>query len=114
MIKTIELRQQPNLKFLFSKDDFKIIDTSEPKNNGVYKFTQLTEVTLKKEKTDWWITSLSWLLDIFSGSTVAGNFKNKAHLTLKMKNQILKIWLIDADLKKAQEVVDLLNKETIT
>ena len=108
MIKTIELRNTPELKVILNKEEFEIVDISDPKNSGIYSFGKLKVVEFNAERTNWWFSILTIILDlfIFGGPRV---YKRKANLNLKMKKLNLKILLIDADLEKAKKITYLLN-----
>ncbi len=109
MTETIALRNKPELKIILNTDEFEIVDVSEPQNNGTYTFIQIKSAALHAERTDWFISALSWIVDLVAGSAVGGNFKNKANLQLVMVNRTLKIWLTDADFEKAERIVELIN-----
>ena len=87
MTETVELRNNPELKIILNTEGFEIVDVSEPKNNGKYSFGQIKSVELNAERTDWFISVFSRIVDLIAGSAVGGNFKNKANLNLKMLNR---------------------------
>jgi len=109
MTETVKLRNKPELKITLNNDGFEIIDASEPKNNGIYSFNKIKKVELNKARTNWLISILSHLVEFITGIGGGRKFKNKANLKLEMDNQTLKISLSNADLKKAERVVELLN-----
>lgn len=111
MTETVELRNKPELKIILNNDEFEIVDASELKNNGIYAFGKLKNVELNAERTNWLISTLSIIVDLFAGSAVGGKFKKKANLNLEMENRNLKIWLIDADFEKAKRVTELINSK---
>jgi len=115
MRETVELRSKPELKIILDADGFEIVDVSGPKNNGTYSFGQIRNVELNRQQTNWFISIFSWIVDLFAGSAVGGNFKSQANLKLKMVNRTIKIWLTDVDLKGAERIAELLNnKKTYT
>ena len=57
---------------------------------------------------------MSYILTLFVSGAIVGNFKNKANLTLETDNGTLKIWLVDADLEKAERVAQLINAKKIS
>ena len=91
MLKTIELRNKPQLKFTLNADEFNIIDASEPKNNGTYSYNEIKSAELNSERTNWLISILSVIIDFLTGSGNGGKFKTKANLTLKTQERNLKI-----------------------
>jgi len=108
MINTIELRNKPELKIILNNEEFEIIDASEPKNSGTYSFKKLINIELKEEKTNWFVSTLSIIVDFFTGVAVGGKLKDKANLNFEMENQNLIIWLIDVDFEKTKRVTQLL------
>ncbi|WP_198519319.1 hypothetical protein [Nonlabens sp. MB-3u-79] len=115
MTETVELRNKPELKIILNENEFEIVDASEPKNSGIYSFGKLKNAKLNVERTNWLITTLSIIVDLFTGGAVGGKFKDKANLNLDMENLNFKVWLINADIEKAKRVTELINsKKTYT
>lgn len=114
MTETIELRNKPELKIILNKNEFEIVDVSEPKNSGIYSFGKLKNVELIAERTNWLFSAFTIVVDLFTGSAFGGKFKSKANLNFSMENRNLKIWLIDANFDKAKRVTELLNSEKPT
>lgn len=115
MIETVELRNKPELKFILNTDEFDIVDSSEPKNNGTYSYAEIKSAELNAERTNWLISTLSIIVDFLTGNGNGGKFKTKANLILKTETRNLKIWLNDADYGKAEKITELLNnKKTYT
>ena len=112
MTETITLRNKPTLKLMLHSSSLEIVDSSDPKNNGTYAFNDIKNAKVKAESTDWFVSILSYILDLFVSSALGGNFKNKAHLTLDTDDGTLKIWLVDADLQQAEKVAQLINAKT--
>ncbi len=108
MSQTIKLRIQPELKIVLNNSEFEIIDASEPKNNEIYSFINIKNVELNNYRTDWFISIISRIVDLFMGSAVGRDFKNNANLKVELENQKIKLWLIDADFEKAEKTVELL------
>ena len=109
MKETLELRNKPELKIILNKDEFEVVDISESKNSGIYAFTDLKNVELNAEKTNWLFSAFTLIVDLFTGSAFSKKFKSKAHMDVEMANRSLKIWLMDADFEKAKIVTELLN-----
>ena len=114
MIETVELRNKPELKFILNTDEFDIVDSSEPKNNGTYSYAEIKSAELIAERTNWLISTLSIVVDFLTGSGNGGKFKTKANLILKTKNRNLKIWLNDADFGKAENLTELIKSKKPT
>lgn len=116
MNEILELRNKPELKIILKTDEFEIVDASQPKNNVIYSFIDIKSIELNAERSDWFITTISYITDFLMGGTsYAGNFKNKANLKLNLTDRKLKIWLNDADFRKAERVKRLItDKKTST
>ncbi|MGB1232514.1 MAG: hypothetical protein ACPG5M_09760 [Winogradskyella sp.] len=111
MKETVELRNKPELKIILNKDEFEIVDASEPKNSGTYSYAEIKTAELNSEQTNWFISALSILVDFIIGSGNGGKFRTKANLMLKTENQNLKIWLNNADFGKAEKITELINEK---
>lgn len=109
MKETVELRNKPKLKIILNQNQFEIIDASEPKNSGIYSFVDIKKVKLNAEKTNWLFSTFTIIVDLFTGISGGGKFKDKANLEVEMAHQNLKIWLIDANFEKAKKVIEILN-----
>ncbi|WP_456865597.1 hypothetical protein [Galbibacter sp. BG1] len=112
MTETIELRNKPELKIILNTHEFEVIDASEPKNNGTYSYAEIKSVKLNTEKTDWFISITSYIVGFFTGNGNGGNYKNKANLTIQLTKQIVKIWLVDTDFKKVEEISELIKNKS--
>ncbi|GAL00832.1 hypothetical protein JCM19314_58 [Nonlabens ulvanivorans] len=112
MSEIFELRHQPELKFIIGEDSFQIIDGYDVGNNGEYPFEIFKNALLNDDRTNWWISIASVVVDLFSGSAVGGKFKDKANLVLETENQKIAIYLMDADFEKAKQVTELLNSKS--
>ncbi|WP_298494458.1 hypothetical protein [uncultured Algibacter sp.] len=114
MIETVKLRDKPELKIHLNKTSIKIIATSYPKNCGTFLLNDIIGVELTPKSTDWFITALSWIVALLTTSGGGENYKNEANLKLRTKNQTLKIWLRNADFKKAERISKLIKVKKIT
>lgn len=99
------LRKQPKLLVSIKDYAIEVIDDAELTNNGVYSYNTIKSIEFILEKTDWFVSVFSWVVDLFSSILVGGKFSSKAHIRLKLKDKVLKIYLIDADLDQAKEIV---------
>ncbi|MEO9893953.1 hypothetical protein [Aurantibacter sp.] len=104
MTETFELRAKPYLKINLNEKAFEIVDAAEPTNNGSYLYQQVNSVVLNSEKTNWWFSALTVLIDLFTSSGNSGKYKDKANLYIALENRQLKIWLYKADFEKAKKV----------
>ncbi|WP_324024947.1 hypothetical protein QSV08_17225 [Maribacter sp. BPC-D8] len=110
MNSTIEIRNKPKASIIFHEDKFEIIDSKDIGNNGFYLFDKLLNIDVIERKTDWFITIISFIVDIFTGSASGSNYKNKAHLKIDLEEHSIKIWLSSEDIDKAHKAKQLLNE----
>jgi hypothetical protein len=104
MVKVFELREKPELKLILKDLELDIIDKYSSHNNGSYSYNNIVSVHLQKKRTQWFISVLSIIVDIFSGSAMGGKFQNKAQLNIELKTgKSLTIWLIDTDFELIKE-----------
>ena len=102
-METIILRSQPELQIRWNQSEFQLTDASDPRNNGNYVYDELEDVVFHEGGTDWFISLLSFIMDIPTGGLAGGSkYKNKPCLKLRMKRQTFKVLLIDADLEKSK------------
>ncbi|WP_299800333.1 hypothetical protein [uncultured Maribacter sp.] len=113
MNSTIEIRNKPKASIIFNEEKFEIIDSKDSSNNGFYLFDKLLNVDVIERKTDWYITVLSFIVDIFTGSASGSNYKNKAHLKIDLEDSSIKIWLSNDDIDKAHKAKKLLNESIL-
>jgi len=99
---------------VFNTEGFELTDAFAPKNSGIYLYKNIKNVKLNKEGRNWFVTAVSLLIDlfIFGGGTVTDNEKCMTNSQLIMASKIFKIWLIDADIHKAEMVANILNKKS--
>ena len=108
MIEIFELRNKPELTINLSEGEIEIIDATRAKNCGTFSFNTIKSVELNLKRTDWFITSVSWIVDLFIGGGY-DNYKNSANMKLETVDQTLKIWLHNADFSKAERITKLIN-----
>lgn len=102
------LRQAPELTIKLNDERFEVIDFYDRKNIGVYSFENLQCIKINAERANWMISTLSWIVDLFTVSGDGGLYKDQANMVFKMSDMILKISLIDADYKKAESLVEFI------
>ncbi|WP_298556653.1 hypothetical protein [uncultured Algibacter sp.] len=111
MIEIVELRDKPELKIKLNEVGIEIIDPSQPKNCGTFLFNDIINIELKPKRTDLFITSLSWIVDLLIAGGGGKNYKNDASLKLETINQTLNIWLTNADLNRAERMTRLIENK---
>lgn len=109
-METIKLRNKPDLQVNLNQSGFQLIDSSDPHKNGNYSFEHLEHVEFDPGGTDWFISLLSFIVDLPTGGLLSGGkYKNRPSIKLTIRGKTFKILLIDADLEKAKTVVQILN-----
>ena len=110
-METIELRDKPALKLIINESGFRLFDSADPSNNGDYSFKKLNQVEFHQEQTDWFVSIISLVVDLFTGGGTGGKFKNQAKLKFKLDHRTFKVYLRNADLDKAKALTILLNSK---
>ncbi|MDP5060495.1 MAG: hypothetical protein NWP64_01115 [Maribacter sp.] len=108
MNQLLDIRTKPKVTIIFNEEKFEIIDTEDVNNNGLFLIDNLINVEVIKRKTNWFITILSFTVDIFTGSGSGSNYKDKAYLNIDFENRSVKIWLSNEDIDKAHNAKDVL------
>ncbi|MGB5419635.1 hypothetical protein [Algibacter sp.] len=111
MKEVVVLRDKPELKISLNEAGIEIIDASQTKNCGFLLFNNILSIEINQKKTDWIISTLSWVVDFFAGG-LGANYKNNANLKLKTVNQTLKIWLDNVDFNEAERITKLITSKT--
>ncbi|MBU2946231.1 hypothetical protein [Zobellia uliginosa] len=111
MKETVELRNKPELKIILNSENFEVIDAAKPRNNGTYVFRHIKKLELNEERTDWFISVMTFIVGLFVGGHATGTYKNRANLKIETDNQKLQIWLDNVDFSKAQKVMRLIKSK---
>lgn len=75
---------------------------------GFFLIENLINVEVNERKTNWFITILSFTVDLFTGSGSGSKYKDKAYLNIDLENRSIKIWLSNENIDKANKAKDLL------
>lgn len=110
---TYKIRNKPIASLILGEKKFEIVDSAEPKNNGIYIIKNLKSIKVVEKKTDWFVTTLSFVVSIFTGGGPTGPFRNQAYLNIELSNKSLKIWLPEENLSSAKKIEQLLNENTL-
>ncbi len=109
MKQTYEIRESPKLAFVLDNDHFEIFDLAYPKNNGVYLFEKILNVDFNQKKTNWLISSISYILPLFlNGLGEGGNYRDQANLRIQFTSSTVKIWVHDDETDKIQKIKNAL------
>ena len=99
------LRKSPELKIIIDQDQFEVIDTFAPENNGVYSFKNVQQIQFNQTRTNWFISIFNTLFSLFLDNISLARYKDKTHLLITLKKSTLKILLHDANSNKVKEAV---------
>jgi hypothetical protein len=108
---TITIRNKPNLKFLFNENNFEVVNDEESNQNGVYEYNLVDAVVLKKERINWFISTLDFIIFIFTSSSSSRIYKEKNLLYIKYKKKHLKIIIPKDSMNKAELISQKLKKK---
>lgn len=112
MSEIVQLKNRPELKFIFNSTEFEIVDDADPKNNGVFAYSAVESIELRTEQINWLFSIFTHALDLLIGDAGAGgNYKTKAHFNIKLSNKSFKVWLLDIDNLKAEKIPELFLKK---
>ncbi|WP_422081160.1 hypothetical protein [Ulvibacterium sp.] len=107
-IEKITLKKSPPLEFIFHKGSFEIINEVDPENDGIYKYNALKSVEFDQEKTNWLLTILSYLVELFTGVGQGNTYKNQKRLTIGHAEKKVKLDLLDCEQKTINELISKL------
>ncbi len=112
MSQIVQLRNRPELKFIFNSSEFEIVDAADPKNNGVYAYSAVESIELRTEQSNCLFSIFTHALDLLIGDAGAGgNYKTKAHFNIKQNTKSFKVWLLDIENLKAEKIPKLFTKK---
>ena len=112
MSEIVQLRNRPELKFIFNSTEFEIVDAADPKNNGVYAYSAVENIELRTEQTNWLFSTFTHVVDLLIGDAGAGgNYKTNAHFNIKQNTKSFKVWLLDIENLKAEKIPELFLKK---
>jgi hypothetical protein len=115
MKENFELRNKPELKFILNENELKIIDNSDHENTGTYSYGEIKSIKLNKERTNWFVSFLSFIVDLIIGSGANGQtFKNKASLDLELNSKKVRILLFGVNFSKAEKIAGSIKEKTNT
>jgi hypothetical protein len=107
--KSYQLRKKPLLEFTFNENDFRLIDTTEPANNGNFKYNLIDSVELVSGKTNWFISFISLVTD-FLRFGAFDIYKEKDRLVIQLKSSKIEILLFRVDKEKVEALITRLKQ----
>ena len=117
---TVILRDNPKFKIVVSTNQFEITDKAHPNTSITYSYDLTDKIELNKERTNWLLTVLSYVVEFFTGTAIGagGLYKEKNKLGIIYNGQSKEILLTNCDINKAIEAIEKissrLNKNTYT
>ena len=104
---TVVLRDSPNLKIVLSENQFEITNEANKSTSGIHFYSLTDSIELKKERTNWLITILSYIVDLLTGSAASsgGRFKEKNRMVLFYKGKRKEISLVNCDIEQAGQLI---------
>ena len=106
-----KLRTEPIFEIDLSENEIKITDGSLSKSVSVYEYSKLQSFNFKREKTNWAVTILSFIIDLFTGSGSSDKYTEKNQLLLTYNGKKLKYYLEKCELLEITKIVDLVNQK---
>lgn len=103
--KKITLKKSPPLEFSFNESSFQITNGENPDTEGVYQYGALKSIGFDKEKTNWLLTVLSYVVELVAGVGGGNTYKNKKRLTINLANKKIKLDLLDCEQKTIDELI---------
>nr|WP_298996332.1 hypothetical protein [uncultured Allomuricauda sp.] len=104
----IVLKESPPLEFIFDENSFQIINAANPDSEGIYEHATLKSVGFHKEKTNWFLTIFSFMVELVVGVGGGDRYKDKKKLTIHHANKKVKIDLFDCEQKTIDKLISKL------
>ncbi|MFD1062358.1 hypothetical protein ACFQ1Q_03805 [Winogradskyella litorisediminis] len=95
---------------MFFKNEFQIIDKTNNENNGSFKYTDVKYIRFERAKTNWLISTLSIIFDLFIGSSTGGRFKDKSYAEIHLENKKLKVITVEENLNNFKKLNEMLKQ----
>ncbi|MDP5230106.1 MAG: hypothetical protein NWQ38_06915 [Cellulophaga sp.] len=99
------LRNDPFFEIIIYKDSFEIKDEKDKDATGIYSFTQLKNIEVKKAQTFWLSTIFFTVIDFIIGTSATGIMKLKDRICMSHMNREIVILLDNCDVNKAKQLV---------
>jgi hypothetical protein len=112
MTVSITPRDNPKLKFILHEYGFEVINEKESERR-TFVYEYINSFEFKKAPTNWFITTLSYIIDfaIIGGSGDIYKEKNKESFKMTYENKVLKIDLFNCDIKKVKLIAQKINSK---
>ena len=102
---TTILRQDPLFKVQFKEEGFEIYNEANTGDNGWYAFRKTDSIHLERRRVNWFVSILSFVVDLFTGGGTGGIFREKDHLKLRYDASVKRIPIYRCNMKVAEKLV---------
>ncbi|GLU42575.1 hypothetical protein Musp01_01990 [Muricauda sp. NBRC 101325] len=110
--RTYLLREKPKFEIILSTDSVKIIDKSISQSNESFLLDKLEKFEIKEKRTNWLITILSFVLELFM-STSPGKYSENPQLHIKYIGKSFKYYLNDCNFQLLTEIEEIIKPKNL-
>nr|WP_293304347.1 hypothetical protein [Allomuricauda sp.] len=103
--KKIVLKKSPPLEFLFNEKSFQVTNGADSDTQGIYQYDDLKSIEYDKEKTNWLLTVLSYIVELVAGVGGGSTYKSKKRLTINLSDKKIMLDLLDCEQKTIDELI---------
>lgn len=107
---TYSLRIHPKFEIELLDDSIKIMDSSESESNSFFALEKIETFEIKQKRTNWLITILSFVLEIFSSISTSDKYSEGSQLHLVYEGESFKYYLNDCDLNLMSKIENHIKK----
>ena len=107
------IRNQPLFSVSLKEDCFVVIDKKRENQSGTYSYDRLIAVHFKNKKVNALTTALAVLLDLFTSHSSSKVYRDKAILTIKLREKQIQIHGLDLNRNKAELLNSKLGKHIV-
>ncbi|MBA4746195.1 MAG: hypothetical protein H2058_13145 [Muricauda sp.] len=109
---TYTLREKPKFEIDLSDNSIKIVNKSKVQSSSSFILDKIETFEIKERRTNWLITILSFVVEIFSSISVPGKYSEGSQLLMEYEGNTFKYYLNDCDLKLLSEIQNKLQNIT--
>jgi hypothetical protein len=110
--RTYLLREKPKFEIILSTDFINIIDESISQSNRDFQVDKLEKFEIKEKRTNWLITILSFVLELFM-SAASGKYSENPQLHIKYIGKSFKYYLNDCNFQLLSEIEDIIKSKNL-
>lgn len=101
---TYTLREKPKFEIDLSDNSIKIVDKSKVLSSSSFILDKIETFEIKERRTNWLITILSFVVEIFSSISVPGKYSEGSQLLMEYEGNTFKYHLNDCNLDSLREI----------